>query len=41
MAKQAANRTKASTPRKRRTDVMAPAAQPMLAEAPMSVPLIH
>jgi hypothetical protein len=34
MAKQAASRTKVSTPRKQRTDVMAPAAQPMMASPP-------
>jgi hypothetical protein len=35
MAKQAVSRTKASTPRKHRTDVIAPAAQPMMAAPPM------
>jgi hypothetical protein len=31
MAKQAVSRTKASTPRRQRADVIAPAAQPMMA----------
>ena len=35
MAKQTTSRTKASTPRKRATDVLAPAATPVMAPAPM------
>ena len=40
MAKQAVSRTKASTPRKRRTDVMAQAVEPLMATPMLAAPPI-
>ena len=38
MAKQAVSRTKASTPRKRRADMMAPAVEPIMAAPMLAAP---